>query len=239
MDRVVYIGMVGVKEVEYRQQVNTNNIANASTDGFLASIASTRTLHSVGDGLPTRAYAMTSGLGVDHSESEIKYTGDKSDLTVRNNGWFRVVDPVSGAEHLKKNLKVAISPQGILVDASGARIQGSMGEIVVPAGASIEFSEQGEIYVRFPDQEELIRVDALSVVNTDNVSVNLKGQYVSPQVSPSADIQLVQGAIRPSNVNVVSASMETMALSSQYQLNMRIFDSAKKMSSAASKLIGN
>lgn len=239
MDRVIYVGMVGAKEVEYRQNINANNIANASNDGFLASIASTRSLVTVGDGLNSRAYAMTSSMGVDLTDSGIKFTGNKSDLTVQGQGWFQVLDVGSGDLHLKKNLKLAVSSSGLVVDASGAAIVGVNGEIMVPVGSSLEFGENGDVYVSFPEQEELIRIATLSVVEAEQVKIDSRGRYVSAETVLIQNPSVVQGALKLSNVNVVSESVESMSLNSQYQLNMKIFDSAKKMADSTSKLLGN
>ncbi|MCW8961474.1 MAG: flagellar basal body protein, partial [Ignavibacteriaceae bacterium] len=60
-----FVAMSGAKETLLAQSNNSNNLANASTPGFLADLQQFRSMPVFGDGYPTRVYGMSEQPGVD------------------------------------------------------------------------------------------------------------------------------------------------------------------------------
>ena len=57
MDRLIYTAMSGANASAQRQAVLSNNLANASTTGFRAEMATFRAVPVQGDGASTRVFA--------------------------------------------------------------------------------------------------------------------------------------------------------------------------------------
>lgn len=239
MDKVIYTAMVAAKEVQLRQSVNANNIANMSSGGFKKEIVATRALHTVGSGAVGPAFAMTHVAGIDSSSGQIKMTGQPNDLTLKGEQWFVLKD--GDGEFLSKNISIALNQFGEMIHVDGSSVQTAQGGVLVPDSAQVEVGDQGAIYLKFPQQPQLIEVANLKIVNTEGLLVkkNDKGQIVSPTAPLSKEVQLVKGAQQLSNVNSAGAAMETIQLTSQFGMNMKIYDAAQKMSAATSRLLGN
>ena len=60
MDRLIYTAMTGARHVMEQQATVSNNLANATTNGFRAQLDSFRAVPVRSDGLPTRALVVDS-----------------------------------------------------------------------------------------------------------------------------------------------------------------------------------
>ena len=59
MDRMIYTAMTGANAAAHRQQLLANNLANASTPGFRAELATFRAVPVRGDGTTSRVFALS------------------------------------------------------------------------------------------------------------------------------------------------------------------------------------
>lgn len=239
MDKALYTAMVAAKETEYRKSVNANNIANAGNDGFKRAVVATKALDAIGSGHKTRTYAMTHTAGIDGSEGAIKYTGNSNDMTVRGNSWFVLNDGEN--DYLSKNISYALNAAGELVTMNGSKIQTAQGGVLVPDNASLEVSASGEIYMKLPAQAQLIKLADIEVVEASSAILekNTKGQIVANNPPRVAFPQVVTGALQQSNVNQVTLAMESMNLSNQFQMNMKVFKAVESMSDNSNRLLSN
>ncbi|OQX44209.1 MAG: flagellar biosynthesis protein FlgF, partial [Candidatus Sedimenticola endophacoides] len=90
MDRLLYVAMSGAKESLLAQSNNSNNLANASTPGFLADLQQFRSMPVFGDGHPSRVYALSERPATDLSHGALVHTGRDLDVAVKGDGWFVV-----------------------------------------------------------------------------------------------------------------------------------------------------
>ena len=58
MDRMIYTAMTGATAAQHRQQLLAHNLANVSTTGFRAELATFRAVPVRGDGATTRVFAL-------------------------------------------------------------------------------------------------------------------------------------------------------------------------------------
>ena len=63
MDRLIYTAMTGANSAAHRQAVLSNNLANASTNGFRAELSTFRAVPVRGDGATTRVMAVEATAG--------------------------------------------------------------------------------------------------------------------------------------------------------------------------------
>ena len=63
MDRLIYTAMSGANAAASRQAVLSNNLANASTNGFRAELSTYRAVPLRGEGATTRVFALEATAG--------------------------------------------------------------------------------------------------------------------------------------------------------------------------------
>ncbi|MDX1811792.1 MAG: flagellar hook-basal body complex protein, partial [Gammaproteobacteria bacterium] len=118
MDRMLYIGMSGAKEVMLSQSMNNNNLANVNTIGFREDLAQQRSQSVFGPGLPTRAYAMTEKVGTNYAPGPLDTTGNELDFAIKQEGWF-AVQGADGNEAYTRAGSLQVTPQGFLQTKTG------------------------------------------------------------------------------------------------------------------------
>ena len=75
MDRMIYTAMTGANAAQHRQQLLANNLANASTPGFRAELATFRAVPVRGDGASTRVFALEATAGHSDAPGPVTSTG--------------------------------------------------------------------------------------------------------------------------------------------------------------------
>lgn len=63
MDRLIYTAMTGANAATSRQAILSNNLANASTNGFRAEMSTYRAVPLQGEGASTRVFTMEASSG--------------------------------------------------------------------------------------------------------------------------------------------------------------------------------
>src|SRR3989344_5290204 len=75
MDRIIYTAMTGANAAAHRQAVLSNNLANASTQGFRAEMSTFRSVPIQGDGSKTRVFALEATSGHVSTPGPVQRTG--------------------------------------------------------------------------------------------------------------------------------------------------------------------
>lgn len=79
MDRMIYTAMSGANAAAQRQAVLSNNLANASTNGFRAELSTFRAVPVRGDGATTRVLAVEATAGALDTPGAPQRTGRNLD----------------------------------------------------------------------------------------------------------------------------------------------------------------
>ena len=90
MDRLIYTAMTGANAAAHRQAVLSNNLANASTNGFRAELSSYRAVPLRCDGATTRVFALEATSGHLDTPGSAQRTGRALDGMATKNAWFAV-----------------------------------------------------------------------------------------------------------------------------------------------------
>ena len=90
MDRLIYTAMTGANAAAHRQAVLSNNLANASTNGFRAELSTFRAVPLRGDGATTRVFALEATAGHLDTPGAAQRTGRSMDAMTTGNSWFAV-----------------------------------------------------------------------------------------------------------------------------------------------------
>jgi flagellar basal-body rod protein FlgF len=186
-----------------REDIHSNNLANASTNGFK------RSLGAVVSGGDATAQQWVS-RSVDLTPGRLEMTNSPLDLALTGSGYF-VVAGANGNTYTRDG-KFLRDSQGYLVDSQGQRVQGQQGDIRL-SGTDITVTSAGAVVSGGQV------VDTLRVVDfprTSAVGV-AAGAQITGTATPVAVANpgVVQGALETSNVNPV---MELSAIRNGYRI---------------------
>jgi len=118
MDRLIYTAMTGASHVLQQQAAVSENLANANTTGFRATLNTFRAVPLVGEGLLTRTFVVDSTTGSDFTPAVIQQTGNPLDVAVQGTGWI-AVQGADGKDAYTRNGSFQISPNGVLQTHTG------------------------------------------------------------------------------------------------------------------------
>lgn len=244
MDRAVYIAMTGAKNNMYSQASHSNNLANTGTYGFKSDFEQARAISVWGDHHPSRAFALTERPASDFADGSLIETGNELDTAIAGGGFFAVMD-ATGQEAYTRRGDFSVTPLGELINGSGQQVMGEGGPIVLPEYEKLEIGSDGVISIRpagaGPDQ--LVVVDTLKLVNPDlqNFEKGEDGLFRptgGEAVLPVDEtLSVVSGFVEGSNVNAVTELTNLLAISHQYETQVKMMKTADDMSQAASRIL--
>ncbi len=243
MDKSLYIAMSGAKQTLLAQTANANNLANAQTSGFKSDLEQFRSMPVYGPGFPTRVYAMAERPGTDMSPGAAQQTSRDLDVAIEGEGWL-AVQGADGKEAYTRAGDLRLTPDGLLQTGAGLQVLGQDGPISVPPSQKLEIGKDGSISV-VPlggASTNLATVDRIKLVkpDLDNLEKRNDGLMHAKDGKPmevSADVSLIQGAIEGSNVNAISAMVDMIELSKNFELQTKVMKSADENASASARLM--
>ena len=243
MDRMIYTAMTGAKHILEQQATTAHNLANVTSTGFKAQVDSFRAVPVLSTGLPTRAFVVDATVGADFNPGALQQTGRDLDVAVQGNCWL-VVQRADGSEGYTRNGSLKISENGVLQTANGLTVMGDGGPISIPPDITISIGKDGTISSvsnsTLPGPSNAL--GRLKLVNPEES--NLKraddGLFVTKNGTPAeadANVQVVNGALESSNVNVVDAMVTMISLARQFEMQMKLVQSAENNANKASQLL--
>ncbi|GKT11107.1 MAG: flagellar basal-body rod protein FlgF [Thiomicrorhabdus sp.] len=234
MDRMLYVAMSGAKEVMLSQANNTNNLANANTDGFKQDFNIFRAQHVQGPGMASRTYSMDERPATDFSAGAIKVTGNNMDIVTKEDGYIGVQTP-AGDEAFVRSASMQILDDGSLVDVKGNPVLNEGGApINIPPSKTVTIGDDGTISVVLADSpsNQLVVLDQVRLVKP-NIKELEKGLDGFIRLKDGADpveqsaVQVVSGALESSNVNTAEALVNMIELSRKYEMQIKMMSTAK------------
>ncbi len=245
MDKALYIAMTGGKHIARAQAVHANNMANANTTGFRADYEQARAMGVYyGDGQPTRAYALSENPGTDLAFGSLAETGNDLDIAVDGPGWI-AVQGTDGREGYTRAGALQVNARGQLLTAAGQVVLGDGGPITLPPLEKVQIGQDGTITVREQGQapNALGQLGRIKLVNPNSAQLQ-KGEdglmYLpAGQKPPVLDetLRVRAGFVEGSNVNIVDEFTSVIALSRQFDMNLKLMRTAEENSNAATKLL--
>jgi len=242
MDKALYIAMSGAKQNMLSQAAHANNLANINTTGFKEDFAQARSMPVYGDGLPTRAYALSERPGTNFEQGPLIQTGNSLDVALKGEGWI-AVQAGDGSEAYTRAGNLSIDVNGQLRTGAGLPVLGNGGPLVIPPAATVEVGADGTISVIPLGGEGLAQVDRIRLVNppaediekSPDGLIHLKSGAAEPDFD--ANVRVEQGFLEGSNVNAVSSLTDILSLSRQYELQVKLMGQADQNGEAAARLL--
>ncbi|SBT05051.1 flagellar component of cell-proximal portion of basal-body rod [Candidatus Accumulibacter aalborgensis] len=245
MDHLIYTAMTGAKQVFVQQASVAQNLANATTTGYRALENRSRAVQVLGEGAPTRAFAVDASVANDFEQGPVMTTGRPLDVALRGVGWI-AVEGADGREAYSRagNLKTDVN--GVLQTSSGFNVLGEGGPIALPPDNNIAIATDGTV-------SSIPRLGA-GAINNVNVVGRIKlvnppendlvrgddGLFRTRNGVPAAvddNVKIVPEALEGSNVNSVDAMVRMISLARQFEMQIKMLQTADANATAATKIL--
>lgn len=242
MDKLIYTAMTGANAAASRQTVLSNNLANASTNGFRAELATYRAVPLRGDGATTRVFALEATAGHLNTPGPVQRTGRSLDAMTTGNAWFGV-QGLDGVEAYTRNGAFEVSTDGTLMTSNGLAVMSDGGgPISVPTGAQVTIGFDGNLSAKVGNQPANIigRLKMVTPTADDPLRRGDDGLFRSVSGDPlpnDATARLATGVLEGSNVNPIETMVGMIQTARQFEVQMRLLQTAESNDRSAGQLL--
>lgn len=243
MDRLVYTAMTGATSANNRQATLANNLANATTNGFRAQLETYRAVPLRGDGATTRVFALDSSAGFLDRAGPAVRTDRNLDVMSKNDHWFAVQAP-DGTEAYSRNGHLEVATDGSLLTGNGQPVLSSDGSpLTVPQGAEVSIGNDGSVNAKLPGQppNSIGKIKQAAAIQGDPMVRSPDGLYrpLSGDTLNHEDTGSLQvGVLEGSNVNAVETMVGMIQTARQFEVQMRLMQTAESNDRTAGQLLG-
>jgi len=242
MDHLIYTAMSGANAAANRQAVLSNNLANASTNGFRAELSTFRAVPIRGDGAPTRVLALEATPGHLDTPGSAQRTGRSLDAMTTGNAWF-AVQALDGTESYTRNGSFEVANDGTLKTSNGLTVLSDGGSpISVPTGAEVSIGFDVNLSAKVGNQPPtgVGRLKLITPTADDPLKRGDDGLFRSTSGDPlpsDATARLNVGVLEGSNVNAIETMVGMIATARQFETQMRLMQTAEANEKSADKLL--
>lgn len=243
MDRLIYTAMTGASHTLQQQATVSQNLANVNTPGYRAAVHAFRAVPLAGEGSPTRTFVADSTAGADFSPGIVQQTGRSMDVAVQGQGWI-AVQLEDGSEAYTRNGSFQIATNGILQTHNGLNVAGDTSVITIPPDTEITIAKDGTIStvpsgsqpssVVVAGRIKLVNPPAGQMVRGDDGLFRMRD---GSSADTDAAVTVVPGSLESSNVNTVEAMVNMISLARQFDMQMKMLQSADGNARHASQLL--
>ncbi|AIF49214.1 flagellar basal-body rod protein FlgF [Dyella japonica] len=243
MDRSVYVAMTGATQIMRAQEAVSHNLANTSTVGFKSELSAFQSVPVLGEGQPARINAVTHGIGQSSAQGSPVNTGRALDISVRGDGFIAVQAP-DGSEAYTRAGDLQLTADGALTDAKGNPVMGGSGPITIPPATDISVGSDGTISTVPQGQgaNSISQIDRIKLVKPDitQMSQGSDGLMHMNDGSTAAiddNVTIASGELEGSNVNPSAELVKMIALSRQYDMQVKSIKTSEDNADASLKLM--
>lgn len=248
MDRVIYTAMSGASQTLNQQSITSHNLANVSTVGFRAQLTAMKAVPIVGSSMPTRTMVTATTPTYDSTIGAFNYTGRNLDVALSQDDWL-AVQLTDGSEGYTRNGAIQIDENGTL-NIQGFPLLGDNGVLTVPQRSQVSVStdgtlsalgagdkrttiaQVGKIKKVHLERNELVRGDD-GFFHATETTINNRGAVL--QDNPNA--KLMSGVLEGSNVNPVTAMVNLISHSRQFEMQMKQITTADENAQKANQIL--
>lgn len=243
MDSTLYVAMAGAVGSLEQQQLYANNLANVTTNGFMADIYQAESVYATGNGLDAQAFAVSKTNGVDFAPGPMISTGRDLDAAIKGDGFFAIQDK-NGNEVYTRNGNFSVNKEGLLTTADGHLVLGDGGPISIPAADKIQIAGDGTITV-VPDSSEpnaLAVLDRLKLVKPNHQDLVKNNQGFlqlknNGTANVDASVGVEAGMLEGSNVNAVEQMIHMINSSREFESHMKTMQTIDENDQSLARLL--
>jgi flagellar basal-body rod protein FlgF len=232
MIRGIYTAAAGLTTATLRLGVVSNNIANAATPGYKQD----RLPEEVGKAIDLSRYAVDAqgqaiggitlgpkvGISqLDLATGPIQETANPLDLAIAGNGFFAIQSP-DGQTRYTRDGGFERDVAGTLRTRNGAAVLDDAGQPIQLPDGEVAVAADGSVLVNNTAVAKLQVVDFAPGQQLNKVG---NGQFEAANgalPTPAANVQLYQGYLEGSNVDMTESMVNTMNLVRAYEANQRL-----------------
>ncbi|GBL54809.1 flagellar basal-body rod protein FlgG [Pseudomonas citronellolis] len=252
MSSALWVSKTGLAAQDTALSAVANNLANVNTTGFKSdrvvfedlfySIdrqpgAQADQVNTVPSGIQLGSGVRVAGTQKVFTEGSMQTTGQPMDLAVVGRGFFQVEAP-NGDTLYTENGQLQLNSDGVVVNAQGLPL---IPNIEVPAGSSFTVGSDGTVTAIMAGETQPTQLGQITLVNFTNPAglEALGGNLYRETVASGQPVEgvpgedglgtLKQGVLEGSNVQVVEAMVNMIAIQRAYEANAKVLDAASGM----------
>ena len=233
MIRGIYTAAAGLATAQLRLGIVSNNVANASTPGYKQD----QLPDEVGKAIDLQRYAVdpqgrpvgTITLGpqvglsqLDLTAGPIQETSNPLDLAIAGSGFF-ATQAADGTTRYTRDGGFHADVDGSLRARDGSAVLDTNGQpIQLPTGADVSVAADGTVAANGTSVAQLRVVDFPAGQQLNKVG---NGMFTAPNgvaPQPTSGVQLYQGYLEGSNVDMTESMVSTMNLVRAYEANQKL-----------------
>ncbi len=259
-----YTSLNGLKNAQTELSVIANNLANAETTGFKKSRINFADIVS---GSASSNPKLVKGIGsavlsIDQNFAlgPVQQTGSALDLAINGEGFFTVVNPVSGKTFYTRNGNFSLDGSGYVLDNAGSRFQvlpvDALGAVtsLTPTDAvaaltngagsdllAINVKQDGAMIASYADGSttEIGKVALASFVAPAGLlqtgsqnwqATGISGPATYNQPGAARFGTILSGALEQSNVDIAEEMVGLITAQRYFQANAKAIDTATQLS---------
>ena len=240
MEKVIYTAMSGAQHALQAQQVHANNLANVNTTGFRADFERVQAYQLQGDSFGARVLAQEIPGGTSFNAGALSATGRELDVAIQGDGYLTVT-MADGSEAYTRAGELTLTADGQLT-LQGNAVQGDGGELVIPEYRDIKIGQDGTISITPAGGGALQEIGKLKLVNPDE-SLLVKNSQGLLQLSDGSQaesddsVQVAAGFLEGSNVNPIDELINSMSLTRNFELQVKLMQSVDAQAQQGNELI--
>ncbi|WP_421682797.1 flagellar basal-body rod protein FlgG [Stutzerimonas urumqiensis] len=253
MNSALWVSKTGLAAQDKALSTVANNLANVNTNGFKSDRAVFEDLfysiekqpgaqadavNTVPSGIQLGSGVRVAGTQKVFTEGSIQTTGQPMDLAIVGRGFFQVEAP-NGDLLYTENGQFQLNAEGMMVNAQGLPLTPA---IEVPEGSTgFTVGADGIVTAILPGDtmpSELGQITLVNFVNAGGLEA-LGGNLYRETVASGEPVEgvpgeeglgsLKQGVLEGSNVQVVEAMVNMIAIQRAYEANAKVMDAASGM----------
>lgn len=248
MDRVIYTAMTAANQALNQQAITSHNLANVSTTGFRAQLATMKAVPIQGNSMATRTMVTTTTPLFDTAMGALNYTGRELDVALAEDHWL-AIQLTDGSEAYTRNGAIQVDSDGTLT-VQGYPLLGDSGVLTIPLQADISISIDGTLSSLGAGDDpttiaqigkiKRVELQPSELVRGDDGLFHLTEQTKNQRgmtLPDNPDSKLMSGILETSNVNPVSAMVDLISHSRKFEMQMKSIMSADENAQKANQIL--
>ena len=252
----LWTAATGMEALKFKVNVIANNLANSSTNGFKRSTVNfddilyqylkepgTDSPGGISVGLGTKV----AGTTIQHIQGPLITTENNLDWAVNGEGFFQVLNPISGQTTYTRNGAFQIDNQGNITDSNGYFVQP---QITIPPGSTaFHIGIDGVVYAQLPGAQTLTQIGKVQLARFNNAAgLQAIGSSNFQKTAASGDPtlgdpmtegfgQIIGRSLEASKVEIVTEMVDLVATQKAYDTSSKVVTTADKMGDTANGLV--